>query len=94
MEARGPEEREALCQEVFQGREEEYGLLEALKFLMLRTAVELHGASERGDAVPEFCCLLFARDSSRCPRSLLTNHLQHVGFSGGLEQVRAPLCPV
>ncbi|XP_012691341.2 OTU deubiquitinase with linear linkage specificity b isoform X1 [Clupea harengus] len=87
VEARGPEEREALCQEVFQGREEEYGLLEALKFLMLRTAAQLHGASERGDAVPEFCCLLFARDSSRCPRSLLTNHLQHVGFSGGLEQV-------
>lgn len=87
VEARAPRGREALCKVVFQGGEEEYGLLEALKFLMLWTAVELHRASERGDGVPEFCWLLFARDSSRCPRTLLTNHLQHVGFSGGLEQV-------
>ncbi|XP_063075306.1 OTU deubiquitinase with linear linkage specificity b isoform X2 [Engraulis encrasicolus] len=86
VEARGPE-REKLCKAVFQGGEEEYGLLEALKFLMLWKAVELHGASDRGDAVPEFCWLLFARDSSRCPKTLLTNHLRHVGFSGGLEQV-------
>ncbi|XP_076151499.1 ubiquitin thioesterase otulin isoform X2 [Alosa pseudoharengus] len=87
VEARGQQDREALCQQVFQGGEEEYGLLEAVKFLMLRTAVELHGASERGESVPEFCWLLFARDSSRCPRTLLTNHLLHVGSSGGLEQV-------
>ncbi|XP_062381952.1 OTU deubiquitinase with linear linkage specificity b isoform X2 [Sardina pilchardus] len=87
VEAHGQKDREALCQQVFQGGEEEYGLLEAVKFLMLRTAVELHGASERGESVPEFCWLLFARDSSRCPRTLLTNHLLHVGSSGGLEQV-------
>lgn len=93
MEAHGAREREAVCQQVFKGGEEEYGLLEALKFLMLRTAVELHSASERGESVPEFCWLLFARDTSHCPRTLLTNHLLHVGSSGGLEQVRAPLGP-
>ncbi|XP_030629925.1 ubiquitin thioesterase otulin [Chanos chanos] len=83
----GAEERERLCQQVFQGQEEEYGLLEALKFLMLRTAVQLHTDMAEGTHVPEFCWLLFARDSSRCPSTLFTNHLRHVGFTGGLEQV-------
>ncbi|XP_076829872.1 ubiquitin thioesterase otulin isoform X2 [Brachyhypopomus gauderio] len=36
---------------------------------------------------PEFCWLLYARDTSRCPRTFFTNHLRQVGFSGGLEQV-------
>ncbi|KAL0966596.1 hypothetical protein UPYG_G00297220 [Umbra pygmaea] len=81
------EERERLCQEVLQG-EEEYGLLEALKFLMLQTATELHRLmEERAAAVPEFCWLLFARDSSSCPGTFFKNHLRHVGFTGGLEQV-------
>ncbi|KAJ8011433.1 hypothetical protein DPEC_G00058160 [Dallia pectoralis] len=81
------EEREVLCQQVFQG-DEEYSLLEALKFLMLQTAVELHLLMEQSAAtVPEFCWLLFARDSSSSPGTFLKNHLRHVGFSGGLEQV-------
>ncbi|KAJ8272687.1 hypothetical protein GJAV_G00092250 [Gymnothorax javanicus] len=81
------QERQAVCAEVFQGEEEEYGLLEVMKLLMLRTAVRLH-ALMQGDAdVPVFCWLLFARDSSSCPRDLLVNHLRHVGSSGGLEQV-------
>uniref|UniRef100_A0AAY4DU32 OTU domain-containing protein n=1 Tax=Denticeps clupeoides TaxID=299321 RepID=A0AAY4DU32_9TELE len=87
VHAADAEARESACQQVFRGQEEEYGLLEALKFLMLRTAAGLHAAMERGEDVPEFCCLLFARDSSRCPRSLFTNHLRLVGVSGGLEQV-------
>ncbi|XP_034147478.1 ubiquitin thioesterase otulin isoform X2 [Esox lucius] len=87
VEARSAEEREELCQQVFQG-DEEYSLLEALKFLMLQTAVELHLLMEESAAsVPEFCWLLFARDSSSCPGTFLKNHLRHVGFSGGLEQV-------
>lgn len=69
------------------GQAEEYELLEALKFLMLRTAIQLHADMTKGSDVPEFCWLLFARDSSKCPKSLLTNHLKHVGFNGGLEQV-------
>ncbi|XP_028831189.1 ubiquitin thioesterase otulin isoform X2 [Denticeps clupeoides] len=79
VHAADAEARESACQQVFRGQEEEYGLLEALKFLMLRTAAGLHAAMERGEDVPEFCCLLFARDSSRCPRSLFTNHLRLVG---------------
>ncbi|XP_034428755.1 ubiquitin thioesterase otulin isoform X1 [Hippoglossus hippoglossus] len=80
-------ERHQLCERVFQGGEEELGLLEALKLLMLGRAVELHGCMQAGGEVPLFCWLLFARDSSDCPRSFLCNHLSHVGLSAGLEQV-------
>ncbi|KAM6971566.1 ubiquitin thioesterase otulin [Tautogolabrus adspersus] len=80
-------ERQQLCERVFQGGEEELGLLEALKLLMLSRAVELHGCMQAGGDVPLFCWLLFARDSSDCPRSFLSNHLRHVGLSAGLEQV-------
>ncbi|XP_022522731.2 titin isoform X2 [Astyanax mexicanus] len=81
------EERQHLCERVFQSGEEEYGLLEVLKFLMLATAVELHGQMMAGQEVPVFCWLLFARDTSETPKTLLNNHLSQVGFSGGLEQV-------
>ncbi|XP_042366233.1 uncharacterized protein LOC121960537 [Plectropomus leopardus] len=80
-------ERQQLCEHVFQGGEEELGLLEAIKLLMLGRAVELHGCMQSGGDVPLFCWLLFARDSSDCPRSFLSNHLSHVGLSAGLEQV-------
>ncbi|XP_067434936.1 enolase-phosphatase E1-like [Thunnus thynnus] len=80
-------ERQQLCERVFQGGEEELGLLEALKLLMLGRAVELHGCMQGGGDVPLFCWLLFARDTSDCPRSFLSNHLSHVGLSAGLEQV-------
>ncbi|XP_041824549.1 uncharacterized protein LOC121629094 [Melanotaenia boesemani] len=80
-------EQQQLCEQVFQGGEEELGLLEALKLLMLDRAVELHSRMQGGGDVPLFCWLLFARDSSDCPRSFLSNHLRHVGLSAGLEQV-------
>ncbi|XP_028425584.1 uncharacterized protein LOC114549467 [Perca flavescens] len=80
-------ERQQLCERVFQGGEEELGLLEALKLLMLGRAVELHSCMQGGGDIPLFCWLLFARDSSDCPRSFLSNHLSHVGLSAGLEQV-------
>ncbi|XP_035507817.1 uncharacterized protein LOC118320791 [Morone saxatilis] len=80
-------ERQQLCEQVFQGGEEELGLLEALKLLMLGRAAELHGCMLTGEDVPLFCWLLFARDTSDCPRSFLSNHLSHVGLSAGLEQV-------
>lgn len=85
------EERQRLCERVFQGGEEELGLLEALKLLMLGRAVELHTTMQEGGDVPVFCWLLYARDSSDCPRSFLSNHLSQVGFSGGLEQVSSRL---
>ncbi|XP_035269356.1 AF4/FMR2 family member 4-like [Anguilla anguilla] len=85
--ADGAEERRSLCEAMFQGGEEEHALLEAVKLLMLSSAVELHASMESGKDVPMFCLLLFARDDSDCPRTFLTNHLSHVGFSGGLEQV-------
>uniref|UniRef100_A0A3B3B7C0 Proteoglycan 4-like n=1 Tax=Oryzias melastigma TaxID=30732 RepID=A0A3B3B7C0_ORYME len=81
-------ERQQLCERVFQCGDEELGLLEALKLLMLGRAVELHGRMQRGEEdVPLFCWLLFARDSSDSPRSFLSNHLRHVGLTAGLEQV-------
>ncbi|KAM9501458.1 ubiquitin thioesterase otulin [Clarias gariepinus] len=87
VQCESPEQRECFCQELFVGGREEYELLEALKFLMLKTVIQLHSDMKKGSNVPEFCWLLFARDTSKCPRSFLTNHLRHVGFSGGLEQV-------
>ncbi|XP_071271426.1 ubiquitin thioesterase otulin-like isoform X1 [Salvelinus alpinus] len=81
------EERRRLCESVFQGGEEELGLLEALKLLMLVRASEFHTTMQEGGDVPVFCWLLYARDSSDCPRTFLFNHLSRVGFSGGLEQV-------
>lgn len=80
-------ERQHLCEQLFQGGEEELGLLEAVKLLMLARALELHGRMQAGGDVPLFCWLLFARDSSDSPRSFLSNHLSHVGLSAGLEQV-------
>ncbi|XP_014839580.1 PREDICTED: ubiquitin thioesterase otulin [Poecilia mexicana] len=83
----GSAERQRFCERLFQGEEEELGMLEALKLLMLGRAAELHGRMQAGQDVPLFCWLLFARDSSVCPRSFLSNHLRHVGLSAGLEQV-------
>lgn len=82
-----PSERQHLCEQWFQGGEQELGLMEALKLLMLARAVELHTSIQKGDDPPLFCWLLFARDSSDCPLSFLNNHLSHVGLSAGLEQV-------
>ncbi|KAJ8277046.1 hypothetical protein GJAV_G00070880 [Gymnothorax javanicus] len=87
VEAGSGEERQSLCDVIFQGGEEEHGLLEAVKLLMLNSAVELHGHMETDQEVPEYCWLLFARDDSGSPSAFLTNHLTHIGFGGGLEQV-------
>lgn len=66
---------------------EEFKILEATKLLMFDVAVQLHRRMTRGDDVPIFAMLLFARDSSESPRRLLTNHLNRTGDTGGLEQV-------
>ncbi|XP_041100394.1 uncharacterized protein LOC121312735 [Polyodon spathula] len=87
VESSSAEERQAVCDEIFRNEEEEYSLLEAVKLLMLNTAIELYNDMQQEKDVPIFCWLLFARDSSDTPCTFLSNHLNQVGFSGGLEQV-------
>lgn len=81
------EARQVACDELFTNEAEEYKLYEALKFLMLNRAIELYEDREKGKEVPFFSVLLFARDTSNNPEQLLRNHLNHVGHTGGLEQV-------
>ncbi|XP_056376930.1 ubiquitin thioesterase otulin isoform X2 [Hyla sarda] len=81
-----PDKKQAACDEIFQS-DEEYCLYEAVKFLMLKTAIDLFNANEDGKEVPVFSWLLFARNTSKNPCEFLKNHLNHVGHSGGLEQV-------
>ncbi|XP_053164718.1 ubiquitin thioesterase otulin-like [Hemicordylus capensis] len=80
-------ERQAACDELFKGDEDEYSLYEAVKFLMLNTAIRLYEDNERGEEVPVFSWLLFARDTSSNPSQLMENHLNQLGHTGGLEQV-------
>ncbi|ETE73359.1 hypothetical protein L345_00798, partial [Ophiophagus hannah] len=80
-------ERQAACDELFRREEEEYKLYEAVKFLMLSTAIQLYEDSEKGKEVPVFSWLLFARDTSSNPSQLMENHLNQLGHTGGLEQV-------
>ncbi|XP_003466755.1 ubiquitin thioesterase otulin isoform X1 [Cavia porcellus] len=87
VEMRTAEERQMACDQLFRNEEEEYSLYEAVKFLMLSRAIELYDDKEKGKDVPLFCVLLFARDTSNDPGQLLTNHLNQVGHTGGLEQV-------
>lgn len=91
VEMRTAEERQMACDQLFRNEEEEYSLYEAVKFLMLSRAIELYDDKEKGKDVPLFCVLLFARDTSNDPGQLLTNHLNQVGHTGGLEQVRCAL---
>nr|XP_021384615.1 ubiquitin thioesterase otulin isoform X1 [Lonchura striata domestica] len=86
-EIKGPLEKQEACDKLFKNEEEEYSLYEALKFLMLNTAIELYNADKNGKRVPVFSWLLFARDTSSNPCQLMHNHLNHIGHSGGLEQV-------
>ncbi|XP_071660585.1 ubiquitin thioesterase otulin isoform X2 [Patagioenas fasciata] len=86
-EIKGPVEKQEACDTLFKNEEEEYSLYEALKFLMLNTAIKLYNDDKNGRRVPVFSWLLFARDTSSNPCQLMHNHLNHIGHSGGLEQV-------
>ncbi|XP_010221302.1 PREDICTED: ubiquitin thioesterase otulin [Tinamus guttatus] len=86
-EIKAANERQEACDELFKNEEEEYSLYEALKFLMLNTAIELYNDDKNGRRVPVFSWLLFARDTSSNPCQLMHNHLNQIGHSGGLEQV-------
>lgn len=61
---------------------------EAVKLHMLAAALDLHAAATKGDILPLFAMIMFARHSSPNPRLLLKNHLNPVGDTAGLEQVR------
>nr|XP_060630652.1 ubiquitin thioesterase otulin [Anolis sagrei ordinatus] len=80
-------ERQAACDELFRSEDDEYKLYEAVKFLMLNTAIRLYDDNEKGKEVPVFAWLLFARDTSSNPSQLMENHLNQLGHTGGLEQV-------
>ncbi|XP_010003390.1 PREDICTED: ubiquitin thioesterase otulin [Chaetura pelagica] len=86
-EIKGSIEKQTACEKLFKNEEEEYSLYEALKFLMLNTAIELYNDDKNGRRVPVFSWLLFARDTSSNPCQLMHNHLNHIGHNGGLEQV-------
>ncbi|XP_072008864.1 ubiquitin thioesterase otulin isoform X3 [Engystomops pustulosus] len=85
-EIEDPDKKQDACDQIFQN-EEEFWLYEAVKFLMLKSAIDLFNANEDGKEVPVFSWLLFARNTSNNPCEFLKNHLNHVGHSGGLEQV-------
>uniref|UniRef100_A0A8D0C0R9 OTU deubiquitinase with linear linkage specificity n=1 Tax=Salvator merianae TaxID=96440 RepID=A0A8D0C0R9_SALMN len=80
-------DKQATCDELFRSEEDEYRLYEAVKFLMLNSAIQLYEDNEKGKAVPVFSWLLFARDTSSNPSQLMENHLNQLGHTGGLEQV-------
>lgn len=84
-------DRQAACDELFRSEADEYSLFEAVKFLMLNTAIKLHEDNEKGKEVPMFSWLLFARDTSSNPAQLMKNHLNQLGHTGGLEQVSLAL---
>nr|XP_033785746.1 ubiquitin thioesterase otulin-like [Geotrypetes seraphini] len=85
-EIKSLESKQAACEEIFRN-EDEYSLYEALKFLMLSKAVQLYNNYEEGKEVPVFSWLLFARNTSGTPCEFMKNHLNQVGYTGGLEQV-------
>ncbi|KAL4224898.1 hypothetical protein ACF0H5_015594 [Mactra antiquata] len=81
-------EREQFLVDIFNSDlDSDLDLMEGVKLLMLLSALHLHNDMEQGDDVPVFAWLLFARDTSENMSSFVRNHLNHVGDSGGLEQV-------
>lgn len=70
-----------------ENRSIDFALMEATKLLMLQQAVQLYEKMQQGEDVPVWVFILFARDTSPDPQRLMTNHLNNVGDTGGLEQV-------
>lgn len=79
--------RNRLCSVWNSDPEREIRLMEAVKLHMLATATQLYHHLQSSQHVPEFVGLLFARDTSPDPISLMVNHLNQVGDTAGLEQV-------
>jgi len=70
------------------GSRQEIEIMEAIKLLMFLCSIDLHEANTAGKDVPVFVWLLFARDTSETPSQFLRHHLNPVGDSSGVEQVR------
>ncbi|XP_069476544.1 uncharacterized protein [Ambystoma mexicanum] len=85
-EVKIPEVKQMTCDEIFQNDDEAYNLYEAVKFLMLSKAIDLYVDYTDGKEVPIFSWLLFARNTSSNPEEFMKNHLNQVGYTGGLEQ--------
>ena len=81
------ERHEAAANLMNNGSITEIYLFEAVKLMMLETAVRAHNSNIKGEDVPTYVWLLFARDSSENPETLLINHLNVAGDTAGLEQV-------
>lgn len=64
-------------------------LCEAVKLHMLASAMQLYSMGVCGGDMPLFAVIIFARESSPTPEKFMRNHLNSVGDTGGLEQVRA-----
>ncbi|XP_058877056.1 inactive ubiquitin thioesterase OTULINL-like [Acipenser ruthenus] len=79
--------REKACKLLFMDESSEYKMYEAVKFLMLYLAIEMFEGMRHGQDVPNFCAILFSRDTSLDPFSFMLNHLNTIGDSGGLEQI-------
>lgn len=60
--------------------------MEAVKLLMMVTAVNLHESMTSEEEVPVFAIIMFARDTSLDPCQFMKRHLNAVGDTGGLEQ--------
>lgn len=84
---RDHEERGSMCNTLFSDESKEYKLYEAIKFIMLYEVVEAH-EQIRNKPVHNLFSLLFARDSSSDPLSFMMNHLNSIGDSICLDQVR------
>ncbi|XP_028659634.1 inactive ubiquitin thioesterase OTULINL-like [Erpetoichthys calabaricus] len=80
-------DREKACKMLFSDESMEYKIYEAVKFLMLYLAIEMFEGINQGQDVPNFCRMLFARDTSLDPVSFMLNHLNCIGDTGGLEQI-------
>nr|XP_039263690.1 ubiquitin thioesterase otulin-like [Styela clava] len=73
------------------GNSDEILLFEAIKLLMLYSAVLIHDCMKAGKEIPDYGMLLFARDTSETPEQLMKQHLNTVGDTGGLEQIEMML---
>ena len=67
----------------------DFTLIEALKFYMFITAAGYWELYSIEKDVPESILFLFFREDSANLEDFLVNHLNPVGYSGGVEIVRA-----
>ena len=77
-----------MCNILFSDAILEYKLYEALKFIMLYQVTEVYEQMKTKKVIPTLFRLLFSRETSSDPLSFMMNHLNSIGDTCGLEQVR------